>query len=299
MAREVTGRSERRHGNHFKRRMGPALSTGGVDAANSMRRGLHRRSRVASERASQPEAYAPAITWSNHLGLIVSGALTALLVFKVLAVAGWDPNTAKGIVAASGTTNVLVGATIAILPTLYPLFIVSVLPRIQTRFALNERSSVERAAARMLETWPFTLLMFIVPIYLVLAVVALLALSIASMFIVRRRVKRSRTTRPEDRLSRFEANAVALAAVAWLLFFSLGTPWLPTESVKPEGSDPQVAYVLSQDSGEIVVLVDQPRRLERLDANSLERAYCDKPTHWFERTLLQLNAPPRYPRCPD
>lgn len=239
-----------------------------------------------------------AIPWGEHIGLIISGALTIFLVFKILAVADWDPTTAKGIVSASGTTNVLVGATIVFLPTLYALFVISVLPLIQSRLELKKRTSVERSAARMLETWPLTLMIFIVPLYLVLAIVAMLILSVVTKFVVRRR-KVSRPLQPENRISRFEANAVALSAALFLLFGSLANPWLPTESIKSGGGAPQVVYVLSQDDRQIVMLLDKPRRLERRDLEGLTREFCLKPSLWFERTALQLGSTPGYRDCPS
>lgn len=233
----------------------------------------------------------------QHVGLIISGVLTIFLLFKILAVAGWNPNTAMGIVAASGTTNVLISAAFTILPTMYGFLVIAALPRINERVELRKRNSTERAAFRMLETWPFTILMFIVPFYLVFGILLLLGLEIASKTIARRRSPK-KAPRPEDGIGRFEANSVAVAAAVWLVFTGLASPWLPTEIVRTNSEQSMVGYVLSSDGGTTVVLLDRPRRLERFDTAGLMLQYCEKPSQWVLRPPVQLFSNPAYPPCP-
>lgn len=252
-------------------------------------------------RASRTTTHAS--TWSDHVGLILSGALTVFLVLKILAVANWDPTTAKGIISANGTANVLVGAILAALPTLYALVFAFAFPLIRSE--LEKRTSVERAAAILVLVWPVGLFLLIVPVYLVMGFVALLLLNIL-VYIVRKRKAAGSPqpgrdqipTQPASDMSGFEAVAVALAAIGLNLFPSLGQPWLPTESMKPTGADTQVAYELSQDDGRIVVLLDDPRRLQRWTLDGLTREFCLKPTPWYERTVPQFRSTPGYPDCP-
>lgn len=233
---------------------------------------------------------------------MVSGTLTLFLVFKILAVADWDPTTAKGIIAASGTTNVLVGATLVALPTLYACFVVAGLPRIQARLEMRNRTNVERSAAQWAESAPLLLLLFLVPTYLIIGIVVLLLARIAVKIVGKRRAAhpgKPGRARPENQVSRFEANAATLAAVLAILWGSLWEPWLPTEAITPADGERQVAYVLSQDDHHIVVLLDAPRRLQRWAVGGLTRDYCLNPTFWWQRTVIQqIHSKPGYPRCP-
>jgi hypothetical protein len=233
--------------------------------------------------------------WQEHLGILVSAALSIFVIFKVSAVAGWNPTTARGIVTENGTTNVLIGSTLASLPTLYVFFFLAVLPRIEARLELRKRSPVERSAAGMLQTWPVTLLLFIVPIYLVIAMFGFLLLSFVARIIVR---KRKVEAKPENRVSRFEANAVLLSALVWSVFFSLSSPWLATETITVAGRGEATGYVLGSDDRGVVVLLDRPRRLERFDVSTIETAFCERHTSWINKTVLQFSSQPGYPKCP-
>lgn len=269
------------------------------------------------------------IEWTEHLGLMISFALTVFLVFKILAVADWDPTTAKGIIAANGTTNVLVGATLVALPMLYALFIFTALPLIRARLEISSRTNVERAAAQYAESVPLLLLLFLVPTYVVIGIFVLLIVSIAAKAANLRRASRRgvaaplaeasdvasaggaggepaappQTTdaapAPSNRIRGFEATSAALGAVLLTLWGSLGEPWLPTEVIKPANGELQVAYVLNQDDQQIIALLDYPRRLQRWAVDGLNREYCLKTTAWWQRTVMQqVRYIPKYQVCP-
>lgn len=259
---------------------------------------LHSRRATISEHEPRRAAAAGSKEppWRQHLGLVVSGALTVFLVFKILAVAGWDSTTAMGIVAASGTANVLVGATFTILPTLYGFLILVALPEIQKRLELRQRNSAERAAVRMLETWPFVILTLIVPLYLVLGILLLTALQVGIKLMHRRRALRNLPPR-RGGVSQFEANAVALAAAAWLIFASLGSPWLPAQIVSTSLGQPQTVYIINSQGDQTVVLLDAPRRLERFETRDMDLRYCEKSSHWIIRPPIQLASNPGYAPC--
>lgn len=270
------------------------------------------------------------IKWTEHLGLMISFALTVLLVFKILAVADWDPSTAKGIIATNGTANVLVGAALVALPMLYAFFIIAALPFIRARLEMSSRTNVERAAARYAESVPLILLLFLVPAYVVIGIFVILILSIAAKAATRWRASRTsvaaplaeahdvlparaadgksaaptQTTdaapAPSNRISGFEATSAALGAVLLTLWGSLGEPWLPTEVIKPANGELQVAYVLNQDDQQIIGLLDYPRRLQRWAVDGLDREYCLKTTAWWQRTVMQqVRYTPRYRVCPE
>lgn len=71
--------------------------------------------------------------WREHVGLVVSGGLSALVVLRVLAVAHFDLVTAAAILQRGGTSAVLVGSVVATVPLLlaavYPVLVAMVATR--------------------------------------------------------------------------------------------------------------------------------------------------------------------------
>lgn len=244
----------------------------------------------------------PALSWQKHTGLILAGATSLLICVKILAVAGWDSTTAFGILSTSGTTNVLTGSLLAVFPVLYAYLFVFAIPRIERE--LKRRTSVERSAARVLETWPSILLVLIVPAYLQVAVVAMFV----ALIIVHIWQNRTKTTKgaPENnkhsatrkRPSRFELTSVALAGVMLVSYSSLATPWLPAEVVSV-GDKERTAYALDKSSDVAVVLLANNRKLQQINVNSLTGKYCQQGPRWLTEPAVALLAQPRYPSCPN
>ncbi|GAA1491591.1 hypothetical protein [Brachybacterium sacelli] len=244
----------------------------------------------------------PAFEWGNHVGPVIGVAASALICLKLLAVAGWDSNTAFGILAANGTANVLTGALLAVLPTLYGAFAFAIIPRIERDLRL--RTPVERAAARLLATWPTILLVFIVPLGILIffAVFILLATALSiyrSIKDIRMRASRENVPVPtSEPPSRFEATSAGLAGLAILMFSSLPIPWIPPETVvTPNGE--QTAYVLSRDEEDATVLFQEHRSLARIKSDELSGSYCRLDLGWWSEPLPRLFADVKYPSCPS
>lgn len=246
----------------------------------------------------------PAFDWRQHLGLCIGAGATALICLKLLAVAGWDSTTAFGILAASGTANVLTGTLLAVLPPLYGAIVFAVLPRVERH--LKRRSSVERSAARLLETWPVILLSFIAPVGLLLAIAAFVIFMVALSLIRHLRERRSskkdqpqRTTDTEnDAPSRFEAVSAGLGGLAMLAFWSLATPWVPPESISTSNGA-QTAYVLEIENDTATVLMADNRRLLRVPSDAATGEYCSLDLGWWTEPILQVFTKDKYPNCPE
>lgn len=247
---------------------------------------------------TRPEAIAEkSLKWQNHLGLIASMSITSFIVLKVYAVAGWDATTARGLIAATGTTNVVVGSIIASLPIIYWSLFIFALPRIERNLELKSKTSIEKYAI-FTHSWPIILLMFIVPLYILLAGLALLILIILANILTNKRKDRKGDT---NYVSRFEANAIMLSSIALVVFTSLGVPWFPTQAIDIPDKGLQVGYVLKSDSGYSEVLLDKHRQLVRVSVDRTDSAkYCEVSSHWVERTIVQaIDYQPKYPSCPE
>lgn len=236
------------------------------------------------------------MNWQNHIGLIVGTGASTLIALKLLAVAGWDLNTAFGILSTSGTANVLTGALLALLPTLYALLALLVFPEFERR--LSQRTDVERAAARLFAVWPVILLLYISPIYLLIAVM-ILGLILTLISVIRRHRKRSeQSSSIESPPSRFERTSVLMSCVAMVSFASLSTPWLPPETIVTEEGE-EAAYLVDTSDGQVTVLLAQDRELKRIDASHLTGDYCQMSTHWAQSTVRQAIRGSTYARCPS
>jgi hypothetical protein len=243
-----------------------------------------------------------ALSWQKHLGLILGGATSILICLKLLAVANWDSNTAFGILAAAGTTNVLTGTLLAVLPVLYGYFFVFTMPRIEQK--LRRRTRVERSAARLLETWPTVLLVVLVPAYLIVVILAMFIVQIA-VRIWQSRQERKRSARAnnegkteEERPSRFEMTSVTLAAVVMLSYSSLAIPWLPAEVANTEAGK-QTVYVLDRSGDVVTILLADGRKLQQIDGASITGEYCQLGSRWWSAPAAAFLTEPRYPSCPD
>lgn len=244
----------------------------------------------------------PGFERQKHLGLLVGVAASTLICLKLLAVAGWDHDTAFGILAANGTANVLTGTLLAVLPMLYAAFVLAIAPRIEQE--LKRRTPVERSAARLLETWSVILLIYIAPVGMLLAFAAYVVLHIVLSLV--RHIRERRPTKNPQKVatadkgapSRFEAASAGLGALVILVFGSLSMPWVPPETVALSSGE-QTAYVLKNDGDTAIVLLAENRRLVQLETGALTGEYCTRHVGWWNEPIMRLIASDKYPACPD
>lgn len=243
-----------------------------------------------------------AFEWPNHLGLLVGAAASTLICLKLLAVANWNSTTAFGILAASGTANVLTGTLLAVLPMLYVVLAVAAAPRIVQR--LKRRTQVERSAALLLVGWPASLLLFLVPSAQFLVIVAVAALAIVVSLIRRVRARRPAKERRKsvatenNEISRFEALSVSLAGFVYLFFGSLSIPWVPAQMVVTSDGE-HVAYVLKNEGDTANVLLAEDRTLIHVQADAVTGEYCEHDGGWWNEPVGQLFRDDKYPDCPS
>lgn len=243
-------------------------------------------------------------SWDKHLGLIAGAATSLTVCLKLLAVAHWNPTTAFGILAANGTTNVLIGTLLAVLPVLYSYAYALFLPAVQRR--IKKRTPVERRAAQMLETWPSVVLVFIVPAYLLAVTLVTLALRVFIPLAYRAVKKRRRKKKfgspragRHEAPTRFEATSVALSGMIMLSYWTLATPWMPAEVANIEGVGPQTSYVLSKNDGVAIILKASDRQLQQIDAAALSGDFCQAGPLWVSAPVVALIGSPLYAPCPD
>lgn len=239
---------------------------------------------------------------AKHPGPALGAATSVLICLKILAVARWDPTTAFGILSKGGTTNVLTGTALATIPLLYGYIYIFTAPRMER--AIQDRTPVERSAARLVTTWPTILLVVIVP-------AGILAVTVVPLMLLPalRRVfswlkskkptqKNSSKKRESTKVSAFESTSLALYGIATLSYWSLITPWFPAEIVNINGTE-ATAYVISEDGESTVILSGKDRSLQKVDPSALTGKYCQFTPRWIHAPLPVLISSPRYQPCPS
>lgn len=237
---------------------------------------------------SRPVSY---VLQHPTLLLGVSGSL--LISVKLLAVANWNATTAFGILSAAGTSNVLVGAFLGVLPLVYlsvGLTLVSLIER-----WVAKKTKVEKAAAGTLWVWSIILTVLIVPIGLILgAVVGVLLFAGVRFWSYR---SKSVPKGGENRVSRFESWSVTLGFTVYAVFFSLSVPWMAPEVIEVEQKE-VAAYVLSVSDGRATILLARNRALEYVDARDIKGEFCQMTASPWLVALPEVVTGSKYPLCP-
>lgn len=232
----------------------------------------------------------------DHLALATSASVTLLIAFKVLATANFDVNTALVLVQIAGTSNVLVGSLVSMLPVL-------VLVAFQELFFrsfnwMRQRTAVERSAILMTTTPLLVYVLAIVPVALLLAPVVLILVLIGVARLATRRDNRTVEQIEADRPSSIERGAVGAFIYVYLFLVGAAAPWLPTEAVEDVDGTRVTAYVVGTRGDETAIL---PRTgndgVRMLPTVTLEREYCSSES-WATRTVLEMLRDDPYSDCP-
>jgi hypothetical protein len=232
------------------------------------------------------------VRWQDHLPLILTGALFAMFLVKVAAVAHGDSTTFLAILQRTSPTVVLfgLGAMVGMwyLLGLVGSLVVSAVARARQR---GHSKGTTQAAVFGYATFVASLTS---------AVVALVgAVLLTGWLWWPPRQADSATQASETPPGFLPMTAVWLTV---LLLTATDRVWLPKEAVVLRGRDPIVAYVLDSDESSILVLHDESRTIERIDADVVDdRQYCDVGSRaWWERPLYALpdSRRPSYSECP-
>jgi hypothetical protein len=224
-------------------------------------------SRVAHE----PERSSGTSSSNIHIGALIFGAASTILVaLRLLSVARFNPETAYGILQASGTTTVLIGTVISLIPSI-AIIAASCLVLRQIFRGIRE-SSPAREDNPALE---FTIWGSI----FILALIALLttplryaiagAIVVAFLLVVwifRKQIDRGRNGPVGGVMAIASACLVAL-----LLMFGvvLSPPWMPAERLSFNNARQVTGYILAQTSSGVTVMQIKSREILYYGPNAL------------------------------
>lgn len=256
----------------------------------------------------QPDSKA-ALDFSAHLPLIASAATAFAIVVRLLAVSGYDTETAAVVLQNQGTGSILFG-------TLLP--IVAFVPMIVVAGLLAYYSKRPDTLGRLWQIMGLVIALMIASALFVPWPSAVgLALAVALGWATgRRRARRSRESRKspiesDSGASRNLGLAFVVLALTVASSLLITAPWLPAERISYQGNS-TVGYVLGERDEQYVVLVHSPRSIQVVPRDS-ERSYCSlggtsssgkfrRALGWFgrqESPLGLLTANERPERCPD
>lgn len=209
---------------------------------------------------------------SLHAGaLIFGGVSTILIALRVISIAKANPETAYGILQASGTANIIIGTVLSLIPSI-ALVGASYLAvgRIWAKFPDSKfPDSSELSDAEELGIWTSMCALFLIAVLTIpfryWEVPAAVVLALILAWIFRDRIEKARKNKKKERVWRgAKVTAAGLIAAAFLLGVIISPPWMPAEQLTftPASKDgPVVGYVLDQSQSGLTVLSINPTRV--------------------------------------
>jgi len=226
----------------------------------------------------------------GNLTLVVGGLATTFVVLRLLAVAGFSPETAYGILQAQGTGTVIVGTLVGALRYAGPFFFVALI------FSPAEKLVRNRALRIVLLVVVVAISAFSTPwVYLAGAVAFALLVSPSLRW-------------SQDRLQ-LQASKTIVRAYIWVIcimailgaigFTLAAPPWMPIEQITFKNDTTIEGYVLS-DSGTFMSILTPARRIREFTATSAKKRKPCVLADFVPKTIPQLlGEAPRYPVCPS
>jgi hypothetical protein len=202
-----------------------------------------------------------------HIGALVFGGVSTILIaLRLLSVAKANPETAYGILQATGTTNVIIGTVLSLIPSIALIGASClVLSRIFAKSPNSpELGQPELGQAAELGVWTSICALFLIALFTIpfrygvvpaVAVVALIVARICKEWIEDARKNKKKACR------RFAKAAAGLLAGLVLLGVILSPPWMPAERLTFSKAKPVTGYVLDQSQSGLTVLAVDSRQL--------------------------------------
>ena len=233
-------------------------------------------------------------TWQDQLRtyfpLAIAAVPTLFITIRLLTVAGYDPETAYGILQSTGTVAVVVGTTLSLIGSVVAFGAVScfLLYRV-LRSEGNDSNTLPG-----LTVWAVAAILAITAICIAPVIWVALAGILFIWGLIREFTRQSIV-------------AVMMGALSAIFIGAQFTaPWWPSERVDLRHSKPITAYVLSVSGQDSVILIAKPRKIEHINVNDIaRRTYCEPHKSLIDYIYINslvafiVNPKGNYPVCPD
>ena len=247
----------------------------------------------------------------KHLTLLISSALSAFIVLRILGVANWNMTTALALLEFGDTSKIIIGGVIVSMPSLFIL--VAIL--IYTSYMPLGTVTPSKA---LLEVGLLTIGIVIILFSHILTAVNIVVV-IAFLVILYRVSRRKRqdtlgktalqpidmkedSLKVERMLRKLNkqimwSRGIALVGYIFLLAVSSMIPWLPQQSIVPTDGQVYTGYVVSEAGDTIVVLKEDGRTIREYDNGAVTYALCSG-SGWMNRTTAEVIWHEPYEPCP-
>jgi hypothetical protein len=239
-----------------------------------------------------PIAMARQGDWQNELKtalpVLVAIISTLFVAIRLLAVSAFDPETADGILQASGTAQVLTGTALS---TAGPvaLLVATLCYLVLTRTDVPDIK--------------YTLRILVVCLVLFSAISTPLYLLVTLILLSVTMISGARVGGGRVNITRFNITA---ALIQLVLIAAISPLWLPLERLEIRSSKPVTAYVLSTTDQDVTILIPKPKKIRHIDTSDLVGRIPCRPRQSFRQSLSNFSLAmvifgsqtAKYPSCP-
>lgn len=181
-----------------------------------------------------------------------------LVALRLLSVARFNPETAYGILQASGTGDVIIGTVISLIPS------IAIIAGSALSLGLIFSRSRKPSATAEFAVWISIFVLILIAVltipfryvYVAIPVIPLVVLTAVPP--LRRKIERSRNGR-----ARKTAAIISALLIAILLMFGvvLSPPWMPAERLILSNHHAVTGYILAENSNGLTILGLEPRQI--------------------------------------
>jgi hypothetical protein len=249
--------------------------------------------------------------WKEHLPLLIGLASTLLVALRLLAVAGFDEETAYGILQAAGTASIIVGAFIPVIGLIAISIGVLLIMRAPTEERRGLFKSTFLVYAAGLALMIGTLTAPIGGLILLGSAMLLGTIHRGILWVIARRQgknKRAKEGRAvvEQERPGFPSIGGRLIAMYSVLAIAavviLAPPWMPAERISVKGDDiPITGFILSKTPTDVVILNGASRQIAYLKTQDIvEQMPCITRKYLFQENPAEFvyGFKPQYIPCP-
>jgi len=255
--------------------------------------------------------------WKEHIPLLIGAATTLFIGVRLLSVAGFDLETAYGILQEGGTAAIVIGAIIPLIGSIAVLVC-----SLSVEFFFISDKAADRHYWAALAILTGIVSAFVAPLINILLISPAIVLVSFLPLMARRRSKAAEKVAASgdgDQIEQFKTKLdrqiaagerflkisgyTQLAGIAVIIALTAinSAPWLPAMRLTVNDSQPFTAYILSSGS-EMGILLNNSRKVEYISSRDVtQEVLCStgndalfEPIPW----LLNPSNQARYPQCP-
>jgi hypothetical protein len=212
----------------------------------------------------EPERSRSATSSSNlHIGALIFGAASTILVaLRLLSVARFNPETAYGILQASGTATVLMGTVISLIPSIAIIAALCLALRQIFKGFGEDNPAPEYNPAVEFAIWASIFILTLIALLTTPLRYAIAAAPVVVFILIVWKFRKPIHARRNRTAGKVTATVAALlTALLLMLGVVLSPPWMPAERLTFNNAQPVTGYILAQTSSGLTVMQIKSREI--------------------------------------